>query len=328
MRKINRLSTVPGRFFRSSDIFGRAVTTATALILAFAALVLAGCGMKSGTDDQFIEMGGHRYQLKKEIITYLLLGVDTEGSLREEKEPGMAGQSDAIYLVVCDKSSKSARIIGVPRDTMTTIRVFLPSGKDNGTSTDHLTLQYAFGDGMEKSCELTEEAVSNLLYGIPIDGYLAVNLGAVPDFAESLGGIEVVVPDDSAKMEESSFVKGAKVTLDRTNVKKFLRFRNTEVSQSAVIRMERHKAFFKGCAKKLRSIVRSDPAEILRLYRECSPQLLTDISADKCVELAGYDFDETVVILPGEKKSGDEYDEFYIDEDALQEMIADIFCCK
>lgn len=328
MRKKNRLSAVPNCFFMGDNTLFRAVNIMIAVILALTAVILAGCSLKTGADDSFIEMGGRRCRLNKEIRTYLLLGIDTEGSLREEKEPGMAGQSDAIYLVVCDKTVKSARIIGVPRDTMATIRVFLPSGKDNGTSTDHLSLQYAFGDGMEKSCELTAEAVSNLLYGIPIDGYLAVNLGAVPDMAETIGGIEVVVPDDSAKIEESSFVKGAKVTLNRTNVKKFLRFRDTEVSQSAVIRMERHKAFFKGCAKKLRSIVRSNPAEILRLYRECSPQILTNITADDCLELAGFDFDETVIVLPGEKTSGSEYDEFYIDEDGLQKIVAEVFCSK
>lgn len=328
MRKISRLSEVCCRLFSHSAVFSRTANAAIAVILAASALLLAGCGLKSGTDNSYIEMGSRRYQLKKEISTYLLLGIDTEGSLREEKEPGMGGQSDAIYLVVCDKPAKTARIIGIPRDTMTTIRVFLPSGKDNGTSTDHLTRQYAFGDGKERSCELTAEAVSNLMYGIPIDGYLAVNLGAVPDLAQLLGGVEVVVPDDSAKMEEGSFVKGARVTLDRTNVKKFLRFRDIEVSQSAAIRMERHKAFFKGCAEKLKSIFCSNPAEILRLYRECSPHFLTNIDADQCVELAGFDFDETVEILPGEFTSGSMYDEFYVDEDALQKMVAEIFCCR
>lgn len=326
MRTINRIAGVLCRFFTYSAASCRAANVAIAVILSASAIVLAGCGLKNGTENLSIDMGGRRYHLKKEISTYLLLGIDTEGSLQEEKEPGLAGQSDAIYLAVCDRSTKRARIIGVPRDTMTTIRVFLPSGKDNGTTTDHLTLQYAFGDGKERSCELTAEAVSNLMYGIPIDGYLAVNLGAVPDLAEILGGVEVVVPDDSAVTEESSFVKGAKVILDRTNVKKFLRFRDIEVSQSAVIRMERHKAFFKGCAEKLKSIFRNNPADILRLYKECFPQFLTNITADECMKLAGYDFDETVVILPGIFTTGSEYDEFYADEDALQKMVAEFFC--
>lgn len=294
--------------------------------LIFLVLTITGCDIGSLRGDDYIQAGEHKYRLKENLHTYLLLGIDTEGSLREKKEPGMGGQSDAIYLLVCNMEDKTSRVIGIPRDTMTEIRIFLPSGEDNGTSTDHLTLQYAFGDGMEESCLLTEEAVSRLLYNLPIDGYLAVNLGAVPDLAEALGGIQVVVPDDSAKQEEKTFEKGATVTLDRTNVKKFLRFRDIEVSQSAVIRMERHKAFFRGCLQKLREIIKSDPARLLSLYSQCSSQFLTDISPDQCVELAGLSFDENIEIIPGEYTEGEYFDEFYVDEKALEQMIAAVFC--
>ena len=300
--------------------------TVKVFILALLMLTFAGCGIGLPAEGDYIQAGGHKYKLNENLRTSMPLGIDTEGSLREEKEPGMGGQSDAIYLLVCNMEDRTSRVIGIPRDTMTEIRIFLPSGEDNGTSIDHLTLQYGFGDGMEKSCLLTEEAVSKLMCGLPIDGYLAVNLGAVPDLAEALGGIQVVVPDDSAKKEEKTFEKGAVVTLDRTNVKKFLRFRDTDVSQSAVIRMERHKAFFKGCLKTLREIIKNDPTQILRLYNQCSSQFLTDISPDQCLELAGLNFDENVEIIPGEYTSGKYFDEFYADESGLEQMVVDVFC--
>lgn len=289
-------------------------------------ILLKGCGIVGDGQNNTIEINGHTRRLKSDLRTYLLLGIDTEGSLQEEKQPGMGGQSDAIYLLVCDMKSKSSRVIGIPRDTMTEIRVFLPSGKDNGVSEDHLTLQYAFGNGKEQSCLLTEEAVSKLMFNIPIDGYLAVNLGAVPDIAEALGGVEVVVPDDSARREEHSFVKGAVVTLDRTNVKKFLRFRDTDVSQSAITRMERHKAFFRGCLKRLRTMLEENPAELLSLYHKCSSYFLTDISPEDCVKLAGLEFNDEIDIIPGEKKTGELYDEFYVDQQALGDMVEEIFC--
>ena len=37
-------------------------------------------------------------------------------------------------------------------------------------------LSYAYGDGGYESCELAENAVSELLYGLPIDGYCALNM--------------------------------------------------------------------------------------------------------------------------------------------------------
>jgi len=299
----------------------RLVCCLVLLLIMLTGCEIAGCG-KNNT----IEINGHVRRLKSDLRTYLLLGIDTEGSLQEEKQPGMGGQSDAIYLLVCNMKSKSSRVIGIPRDTMTEIRVFLPSGKDNGVSEDHLTLQYAFGNGKEQSCLLTEEAVSKLMFNIPIDGYLAVNLGAVPDIAEALGGVEVVVPDDSARREDHSFVKGAVVTLDRTNVKKFLRFRDTDVSQSAITRMERHKAFFRGCLKRLRTILEENPAELLNLYHKCSSHFLTDITPEDCVKLAGLEFNDEIDIIPGEKKTGELYDEYYVNQQALGELVEEIFC--
>ena len=59
---------------------------------------------------------------------------------------------------------------------MTEIEVFNPSGKSLGESTDHINIQYAFGDGKQKSCELMKTAVSNLLDGLPIQGYCSMNM--------------------------------------------------------------------------------------------------------------------------------------------------------
>ncbi len=304
----------------------RIVRTSALLLAVLTVLILSGCGRAKNNGIESVTIGDETYSLKKGLRTYLLLGVDTEGSLREEKEPGLGGQSDAVYLLVCDTNRKSAHILGIPRDTMTEIKVFLPSGKYNGISTDHLTLQYAFGDGMEYSCKLMEEAVSGLLYNVPIHGYAALNLGAVPDLADALEGVDVVVPDDSAVSEESSFKRGAKVTLTRHNIKKFLRFRDTETTLSASIRMERHKAFFRGCARKLKSLIKDDPSVIVRLYNSYSSEFLTDLGPEECAQIAGYDFDEEVEMLPGKYTSDADFDEFYVDEDALRKMVKRIFC--
>lgn len=58
--------------------------------------------------------------------------------------------------------------------------VFVNFGNPIGTETKQLTLAYAFGDGREKSCELTVGALSKLLFGLQIDGYFAVNMDSIP----------------------------------------------------------------------------------------------------------------------------------------------------
>lgn len=297
------------------------------LILAMAVvLIITGCSRQDRKAEEKIQIGKKEYTLRDGISSYLLLGVDREGNLHEEKAPGEGGQSDAIYLLICDEKADRVKILGIPRDTMTEISIYLLDGSYNGTSVDHLTLQYAFGDGREKSCELTEQAVSAMLYGIPIRGYLAVNLGAVPRLADIAGGIEVVVPDDTASSEVSEFVKGAVVTLDSSNMKKFLRYRDTEASLSAWTRMERHKAFFRGLVAKLRQLTAEDPARLLSLYRECEPEFITDIDPQEWVRLASMKLDEQVEILPGENVEGGQFDEYHIDDEALRSMVIRLFC--
>ena len=88
-------------------------------------------------------------------------------------------------------------MISIPRDTMTEVESFDLEGNSLGTSTDHISLSYGYGDGGQKSCKLTQEAVENLMYGVPIQGFFALNLDGLPELSKSVGGITVTVPDDS-----------------------------------------------------------------------------------------------------------------------------------
>ena len=57
--------------------------------------------------------------------------------------------------------------------------------------------------------------------------------------------------------------------------------------------------------------------------------MTTDIKADEVTYLAttaaSYEFSGEIYLLDGEAKMGDVYEEFYPDEDALHQMVIDIF---
>ena len=169
---------------------------------------------------------GKTYVYNDHLTNYLLLGVDTEGSIQEKKTPGSAGQSDSIFLISYDRVKETTVGLAIPRDTITQIEKFTPGGDSLGFFSDHLNLQYAYGDGKRKSCELTSAAVSRLLSGLPIGGYAAVNLESIPSLTQFLGGVEVTVPDDSLSEDNPAFYKGNKVVLDETNTELFVRSRD------------------------------------------------------------------------------------------------------
>jgi len=62
------------------------------------------------------------------------------------------------------------------------------------------------------SCQYMVDAVSNLFYGMPINGYVALNMNAVAMINDAVGGVTVTVPEDMTQVDPS-FAEGAAVTL-------------------------------------------------------------------------------------------------------------------
>src|SRR5699024_12834204 len=62
---------------------------------------------------------------------------------------------------------------------LTPITILGVLGNPSGMRTAQISLSHGFGDGGAQSCELTVEAVSNLLLGEKIDFYVAMNLDGI-----------------------------------------------------------------------------------------------------------------------------------------------------
>lgn len=77
------------------------------------------------------------------------------------------------------------------------------------------------------SCQYMVDAVSNLFYGMPINGYVALNMNAVAMINDAVGGVTVTVPEDMTQVDPS-FAEGAAVTLTGDQALKFTRYRDTE----------------------------------------------------------------------------------------------------
>lgn len=105
------------------------------------------------------------------------------------------------------------------------------------------------------SCDLMKQAVSNLLYGLPIQGYCSLNMDGIPILVESVGGITVTIPNDSLAERNPEWIKGANIDLTAENVEEFVRYRNTEKGQSAIERLERQIAFLEAYGKRQKNFM-------------------------------------------------------------------------
>ena len=279
-------------------------------------------------DSNTVTWQGKTYKYNQNLSNYLLLGVDKRTPAETRVGKADAGQADALFLLSLNRKTKEMTLITIPRDTMTDVESFDLEGKSLGKSKDHISLSYGYGDGGAESCKLTQEAVSNLFYGLPIQGYLAMNLDGIPELAKSVGGLTVTVPNNSLEYKYPEFAEGAEVTLTEENTEVFLRSRDVDESQSAIYRMERQKAFLDAFSKKAKECYEQNAKFAANLFVAIKPYTVTNISEDRLMKLfqtadEGDGYIEWTV--PGEGTQGLSYDEYHVDDDALYAKIMETF---
>lgn len=269
------------------------------------------------------------YAYNEDILTFLIMGIDKQSDVQEAAGGTNGGQADALFLAVLNPRNKRIKVIGINRNTMTDIDLYDDDGEYISTVTSQLAIQHGFGNGMEESCEYQRKAVANLFYQLPIHGYAAVNMGAIATINDAVGGVEVTVPADMDGFSEM-FSEGSRLHLQGENAFWFVKYRDTKVFGSADMRLERQKQYLCGFIEAAKQAVHKNVTVVIDLYQAVAPKMITDISLDEAAYLAPvlaeYTFDEEDFrMLPGETVMGEEFEEFYLDEDAMFEMILDIF---
>jgi LCP family protein required for cell wall assembly len=274
-----------------------------------------------------VEYKKTKYVYNDHLSNYLFLGIDKREEVTGYDVRGGSGQSDAIYLVSYDRVKKTIKCLCIPRDSLVKIHTFAMDGTDMGYSTDHISIQYAFGDGKDESCRLVKEAVSNLLYKLPIQGYCAVNMDAIPIIGKTLGKVDVVVPNNSLENAYPEFKEGTTVTITEANVETFVRYRDVTVDHSAITRSERQKVYLKACAKQAQAMVEQDASIVAKLYENLTPYMVTNIGNDVFVKLsqATFDTNGNIQDIPGEKVVGQNFDEYHVNNDQLYELMLEMF---
>lgn len=308
------------------------VILCVAVIFIFIVLTSGKIKLNPANEDrkyQEISFQGKNYKYKENVINILCLGIDKDEELSERNDfDNSVGQADVILLASIDLENNNIRVIAIPRDTMVDLYMYNGNGEFNGTTEGQLTLQYAYADGMEKSAGLMVKQVSNLLGGIPINGYVALTYSCIPAINDAVGGVDVVM-DASYGFYDTELPEGSTVHLTGEQAIWYLRFRDTSVAGSAMTRMDRHVEYLNSFVEQAKSKLKEDYTLPLTLLEELEKYMITDIEADEIMYLATNvihcDFDANhIYTLPGETVRGEEYEEYYLDEMGVQELILEL----
>lgn len=288
--------------------------------------------MPSEQTENEIIYQGHRYRRNTYVKAILCMGIDRTGRLNEPTVHGSGGQADGIFLIAQDTARNRARILMIPRDTMTEITLTDLSGNVIGEDIQHLALGYAYGDGMEKSCDYMVKAVNGLLEGLRVDGYMAISMSALPIINDGAGGVTVVIEDEGLENASPDFKVGKSVTLNGKQAEKFIRYRDTEEAQSALKRMERQKTYVYGFIRAVQEKSRKDDGVIPQIMNDIEPFMITDMTKDQYMDIAlsflggNQGIAETdMITLPGEAVETSLYDEYHPDGEQIRPVILDLF---
>ena len=279
------------------------------------------------------------YIFNEDLVTVLVMGIDKETvteiggqSWEEEEEGGYAGgQADALFLLIINPHDKNVYVIAINRNSMAEVDVFDEAGNYQGIFTKQIALQHGYGDGKEESCLRQVKAVSRMFHGSPIHAYAAVSMDAIPELNDLIGGITVEVLDDIIYPEyDMDLHQGETVTLLGEQAYWYVRLRNENIFNSNELRLQRQKQYMTTFAAEAKNQAMSDIRVAIDLYRAVRKYMVTDIDLNEftymATEYMDYEFDrENMYSLQGETIQGNNFEEFYVDEDAMQDLIIKLF---
>lgn len=271
---------------------------------------------------------GKEYCYNDHLSNFLFMGIDSREKTETTQGQANAGQADAIFLVSWDRVAHEMNLISIPRDTMAEIEVFDQAGDSLGKTKDHINLAYAYGDGRNASCDLMKQAVSDLFYGLPIQGYCSLNMDGIPIITEAVGGVTVTIPNDSLAEVNPEWTQGNQAILTAENAETFVRYRSVEKSQSAMERLERQVAFLEAYGRKAEELYSQNPSLVTELYEKLNDYMVTNIGTDQFIQILkdfSLDQNRETWKIPGEGVAGSEFDEYHVDDAKLYEMIIECF---
>ncbi len=272
---------------------------------------------------------GDKYKYNQDIMTFLFLGIDNDNPVSKAPDSMSGGQSDALFLLVMNPHTMVMDIIAIHRNTIAKVWIYDVQGNFDKAGYTQICLQHAYGDGMKLSNDRTVSAVSNMLYDLPIHGCTSINMGAVPELNDAIGGVKLKSLE-TFNVGGYQFVEGESVTLKGDRAYAYIRYRDLYRKNTAAERLNRQKQYINVFVNKAIEEVKKDLGKVVDVYNVIKKYVVTDFSLDEMTYLASeaisykfggiYSFEGEVI-----EEEGFTYERYYLDEKAVAKLVIDKF---
>lgn len=292
-------------------------------------------GQFQGTDtgDGTVVYKGDEYVLKDSIETFLVLGLDKfKGASSSDSHESGTVQADFLMLFVFNNATKEAAAIHINRDTMANVNRLDINGNTIGTEKKQIALAYNFDYKSEGdiNCRNTADSVSDLLLGVKINHYLSLTMDSVMEMNDLVGGVTLTVLDDFTGIDDT-LIKGEEVTLTGEQALRYIRTRYGMEDSTNNTRMVRQQQYVDALLDKVLGCIETDDEFLLKAVEKVTPYMEHNSTNAGLKEFAEK-FDQYTFLgikeLEGENKLGEEFMEFYPNEESIWETVIDQFYTK
>ena len=279
-----------------------------------------------------LHFDGKDYQLKANMEVMLIMGIDDREDIGDSQFAIHNSQADVLYVFAVDHKNKTFQAIQINRETMTGIQTYNNDGTKDAIAEAQICLAHSFGKTEQGRCLNTVDAVSGLLFNIPVDHYISLNMAAISILNEQVGGVTVTVPA-GLESADPAFKEGAKVKLQGKQAELFVRSRMSLENDTNEFRMERQQMFLNAWMDQANHKMDTDSGFALGLVLSLSDYMTSDMSANALSDLANqlkeYKNLGTVktigeTLLESEAKIS-AFREYYVDMDDLERKVIDLF---
>lgn len=271
-----------------------------------------------------VTLNGKTFRKRTDLRTVLFLGIDDTQTVEAEGAVlGNQGRADSVVLFILDKTAKTTTSLLISRNTMTEVDVYKANGDLATSNVMQLNMQYAFGNSPTRGNFLMKRTVSELLYNTKIDSCVSMTMEGIAVVVDGMGGITLTLPEDFTDIDPS-YTKGTTVIMDGKAAERFVRYRDTEILGSAEDRMDRQNWFVHTLFQQMKA--QGNMREQLEKMLDAADGYIEmDLDAETIKQLASYEMLDETEKVPGTTKAGKLHDEFYVDEEALKELLVELF---
>ena len=252
----------------------------------------------------------------KDRVNVLMTGID----YAEERKGRTDFRTDTIMLLSVNFKTGEVDILSVPRDSYADIAGTKRKWKINGA---YMSAGGADGDGF--NCLM--ETVSNTIGGIPVDYYIGVEMQAVKDIVDVIGGVWYDV-DYEIYMNNRHLEKGYQL-LDGQAVLDYCRARKGITSGTDIDRIDRQQRLLMEVFNQMKSGAQLQ--KIPEMYTTLQDEIYTNLNLSQITALALFALDLDLdtemnrYTLKGEYMKAYSATYYVLDHNVTVDIIQEIF---